>query len=313
MKELLCLCILCGSQLAFSADVFIGNQPRPFTVGDKLEIDATIGGYPIWQGENKWRMLAILRSDSTGTAASIPLGQLRVFQAEDKKLVSVLQVSGNLTGGSSSDWTDEPCKREDLLFKSSIGGKFQNVNCVTINHYTGFLSNPDASWATLYALLKEQDIEVPPTVLRFSFTRYSSNSRRLVVTLTINPELAGFSRETESWGRNAWHKSQAFNDPAKKKFIDALGVWALQFAKQMDVAFDKQKDAFSNINSWRSVIVDNSKPANPATTITTAATQAPLKPESLEEKLKELKRLYDAGLITNDVYLDRQRKALEAI
>jgi hypothetical protein len=34
-------------------------------------------------------------------------------------------------------------------------------------------------------------------------------------------------------------------------------------------------------------------------------------PPSREEKLKELKRLSDAGLITNDVYLERQKEILE--
>jgi len=32
--------------------------------------------------------------------------------------------------------------------------------------------------------------------------------------------------------------------------------------------------------------------------------------QSTEDKLKELKRLHDAGLISNDVYLERQRAIL---
>ena len=144
---------------------------------------------------------------------------------------------------------------------------------------------------------------MPPAVLHFVFTRYSDNGRRLVVALTINPELTGFKRETESWGRNPWNKSQSFKDPAKKKFIDDLGVWGVEFAKQMDVAFDKKKDAFSNIQSWRSVM--NKK------TDSVSAPSAVAAPVSLDEKLRELKRLYDGGLITNDVYVDRQRKLLD--
>lgn len=44
------------------------------------------------------------------------------------------------------------------------------------------------------------------------------------------------------------------NDPEKKRFIDALGVWALQFAKQMDAAFEKKSEAFASVPSWRSAI-----------------------------------------------------------
>ena len=253
MKKLLGICamIICHSVLA--ADVFPGYAPRKFTPADPLEVDANIGGYPIWQGEKNWKLFALLPSNSTGTASPVPMGQARVFQTEDKKLISVMQVYANLSEGAASDWTDEPCKREDLLFKASLGGAFRDINCVTINHITGFLNNPGDSWATLYSLLKEEGVEVPPTVLRLTFTRYSSNLRRLVVTLTINPEVVGFQRETESWGRSPWHKTQAFKDPVKKQFIEALADWGTKFAKQMDVAFDKKADAFANIDSWRAI------------------------------------------------------------
>ncbi len=253
MKKLLGICAMIVCHTVFAGDLFKGDEPRQFKPGDMLETDATLGGYALWNGEKQWRLFALLRSNSTGTAQSVPLGQARVFQTEDKKLISVMQVSGNLSEGFASDWTDEPCKREDLLFKASLGGAFRDVNCVTINHITGFLNNPSDSWATLYSLLKEEGVDVPSTVLRLTFTRYSNNLRRLVVTLTINPELAGFQRETEAWGRNPWHKTQAFKDPAKKQFIEALADWGTKFAKQMDVAFDKKADAFANIDTWRAI------------------------------------------------------------
>jgi hypothetical protein len=47
------------------------------------------------------------------------------------------------------------------------------------------------------------------------------------------------------------------------------------------------------------------QPAEPQPT-----TKAALPPEAVEGRLKELKRLRDAGLITEDVYQDQQRRAL---
>lgn len=41
-------------------------------------------------------------------------------------------------------------------------------------------------------------------------------------------------------------------------------------------------------------------------------TTQPASPQPLDDKLKELKRLYDKGLISQDVYLERQRKLLES-
>jgi hypothetical protein len=250
MKMLIWVCALCICQLASAADVFDGSQPRPFKLADRLEADATIGGYPLWQN---WRLFDISKTNSVGSAVSVPMGTVRLFQTDNKKFVAVMTVSANLAQGNAADWSDEPCKREDLLFKVSTGGVFSNVNCATINHLVAFPGNPSGKSAEFYALLKEQGVEIPPTVLQIAFTRYTNNLRRLNVFLSINPELAGFPRDVETqWGRSPWHKSQAFSDPKKKQFIDALGVWALQFSKQMDAAFDKKHDAFSLIPSWRS-------------------------------------------------------------
>lgn len=255
MRRLLVIFAVFLSQAAAAADVFDGAQPRPFKLADQLELDATIGGYPIWQGEKKWRLFDIVRRSSSGGASPVPLGDVRLFQTEGKKFVAVMTVSANLATGSASDWNDEPCKRDDLLFKASLGGKFSNVNCVTLNHITNYPGNPSGAGAELFSLMKEQGVETPPTVLQFTFTRYSSNLRRLSVVLNINPELAGFARADEpQWGRSPWHRSQAFNDPKKKQLLGDLGEWAVQFAKQMDMAFEKKSDAFASVPSWRSVI-----------------------------------------------------------
>jgi hypothetical protein len=254
MHKVLLTILFFVSLASSAADVFQRYEPRQFKLADRLELDATISEYPIWNGEGKWRLYDIKRWESGGTAAPVPMGTVKVFQTENKKLLATMTVSANLAQGPSNDWTDEPCKREDMLFKASLGGKFKNINCVTINHIADYGRNPGGKDADLYALFVSEGIDIVPTVLRITFTRYSDSSRRLEVVLTINPEVAGFPRATESWGRNPWHKSQAFNDPAKKKFIDALGVWAVSFAKQMDDAFEKKSDAYRSIPSWRSVM-----------------------------------------------------------
>jgi hypothetical protein len=256
MKNIIIIFTLFISQSLFAGDLFEKNQPIPFNLGDPLELNATIGGYPIWQGENKWRLFEITRKDSIGDAA-IPMGNVRAFQTENRKLVATMLVSVNLSESSMNNWVDDPCKRDDMLFKESIGGKFSDINCITINHIANYLNNPGGQSAKLYALWKEQGIDVPPTVLQITLTRYASKGRWLAITLNINPELAGFQRSNErAWGRDPWHFTQSFNDPTKKKFIDSLGAWAVKFAKQMDIAFgyDKKKDAFMSIPSWRSVI-----------------------------------------------------------
>ena len=232
-------------------ELFNGSTPKSFQMAQPLTNGSTIGGYPIWDGEGKWKIVHASAYNAAGPGNAIKIGKLGFLQTDDKTFVAYMEVSANVTAGSNNDWSNEPCKNENLLFKANLGRAFDNINCVTISHATGFYANPSGMYTKIYALMKEQGIDIPPTVIRTNFTRYASAGRWMSVSLTINPELQGFARDNETWGRSVWHKSQAFNDPAKKQFLDALSKWALSFAKQMDVAFDKKPGAFDAIPSWR--------------------------------------------------------------
>jgi hypothetical protein len=216
MKSFLCCIAFLCCQSVTAGNLFSGTKPSQFELAEPLSKGAMVGRYPIWQGENKWQIFEISARDSAG-GSSVTLGDVRVFQAENKKLFATMLTSGNLTNSSMTDWLDEPCKRDDLLFKASIGGKFSNINCITINHFTRYLSNPSGQSAKLYAYWKDQGVDIPPTVLNISVTRYGSSGRLLVVQLNINPELFGFPRDAEpEWGRSSWHISQSANDPKKE-------------------------------------------------------------------------------------------------
>jgi len=261
MKKLgICLWLFLFTHLVIAGDLFDGTKPRDFKLADPLELNATVGGYPIWNGDGKWRLFNLVRRDSTGGGTSIPIGDVGLFQTENKKFVAVMWVSATLAEGNMR-WLGEPCKRDDMLYKANIGKSVWEDNCVTINHISAYMNNPGGKYADLYALFVEQGISPPPTILQVNFTRNGTHGNFLNVTLSVNPEVMGFARETEtSWGRNPWNKTMSFKDPAKKQFIDALSVWALQFAKQMDAALDKKPDAFSSVPSWRSVLNEMPKP-----------------------------------------------------
>lgn len=257
MKKLFGIVIFCLSQFAVASDVFDNDKPKPFNLADPLAANASIAGYPIWQGEGKWQLVDIVRSDSTGdSVVPVPLGRVHLFQTEHKKFVALMEVSVNLADRSGLRWLGEPCKRDDMLYKADIGKSIWQDNCVTINHITNFPGNPSGKRAELYALITAQGIEFPPTVLRIDWTRNGLDGNFYRVSLNINPELLGFKRETElNWGRNPWNKTMSFKNPEKKQFIDALGAWSLRFAQQMDAALDKQPAAFLSIPSWRSGLV----------------------------------------------------------
>jgi hypothetical protein len=259
MKRFFFFLLLSLSQYLFAGDLFDGLTPRSFKLADKLETDAVFGGYPIWRGEGKWRIFNVARTDSTHREP-VPIGNVGLFQTEGKKFVAIMTMSANLAGASGR-WLGEPCKRDDMLFKAEIGNSTWQDNCVTINHISNYANNPGGRDAELYALFVESGVDAPPTVIQVQFTRNGTSGNFYNIRLSLNPEVMGFKRETEvNWGRNPWNKTMSFNDPTKKQFIDALGVWALQFAKQMDSALDKKADAFTSIQSWRTVLDGQLKP-----------------------------------------------------
>lgn len=247
MKTLILVFGLILGQATFAADIFNNLQPRPFNLADPLEADATIGNYPIWKNEGKWRLMDIIRRESTGTSDPTAIGEAQIFQTAEKKLVAFMTVSVNLNQ-KNTRWLGEPCKRDDMLYKANIGRSVWEDNCFTLNHVTNYASNPGGRSAELYAMFKEQGIDTPPTILQLQFTRNGTNGRFYNVRIALNPEAYGFAKEPEtSWGRSPWNKTMSFNDPVKKQFIDTLSAWGLNFAKQMDLALEQKQDAFVNI------------------------------------------------------------------
>lgn len=253
LKALIVFVAIFAAQHVAAGELFPNDLPRQFVLAEKLETEATIGGYAVWNGEGKWRFSDLELTTSTGGPEPIPLGAARFFQTEGKNLVAVMEVRSNLRSGSGF-WTGEPCKRDDMLFKLQLAGGRED-NCLTVNHIASYMSNPGGKAAETYALLKEQGIEIPPTVIAITVTRNASSLRRLVYTLWVNPEMVGFAREAEpNWGRNPWNKTMSFNDPAKKLFIDQLIAWSKKFQTSVDLALNRKQDPYQGITSWRSGI-----------------------------------------------------------
>jgi hypothetical protein len=245
MKVLILFVALLLGQVVAAADLFVRQQPRSFTLAEPLEAGATLGGYPVWQGNGPWQIVDIVRRDSS--TGRVAIGETILFQVKNKKLHAVLTVAGTL-GGESVRWGGEPCKRDDMLFKANIGRSIWEDNCFTLNHITSYMSNPGGKSAELYSLLQAQGIESPPTVLALTFTRNGTSGNFYSVTLKVNPEAFGFAREIEvNWGRNPWHKNMSFQDADKKQFIDALSRWGVEFANRLDAALAQKPNAFDGL------------------------------------------------------------------
>ncbi len=91
----------------------------------------SVGGYPVLKVDEEMRALFSKVNFSTGV--TVPLGRVYLASQKEKKFAVAIDITGNLSQASSSDWKDEPCKREDFLWKRSLGKDFRSVNCVSIS------------------------------------------------------------------------------------------------------------------------------------------------------------------------------------
>jgi len=159
-------------------------------------------------------------------------------------------VTANLGQAQMSDWIDNPCKRDDILWKRSLGGQISNLNCVTINHLINYFVNPSGEFQQVAVWAKDEGISFPPTAIRVTFTRYSSGGKRLVYAVDINPEQYGVDRDaTTPWGSNGWYKDFITRDQKKVEFMERLKKWASDVQDRMDIAYGKDPKAFSDMQS----------------------------------------------------------------
>lgn len=265
----------------------------------KLDKKNTIGEYPTLQPADGMQVVFSKVHFSTG--AVVPLGRVVTFGSKGNKLHVAVDTTANLNQTASSDWTDTPCKREDFLWKRSIGGKFKDANCASINHIVNYFVTTTGEFQQIAVYAKDQGIEIPPTIIRVSFTRYGSDGRRLVYLVDVNPELYGIERDaTTPWGSNGWYKDFVKRDAKKVEFLERLKKWATDVQDRMDDAFAKSPRAFAGLNSLDEYLSPSSK-TEPTKTDPDSQT---------EGKLVKLKALYEKGLLTEAQYNEQVKAVL---
>lgn len=286
-------------------DLFNRTDPSTFSFLQKITPSQHVRDYPIFNLGNQWGLMLLKTSFSTGTGSGLPLGTLNAVDIRGNKFFAAIKMDVNLEQSVSiEDWVAEPCKREDYLWKKSIGGKFTNINCATINHVVTYFTTPTGEFQQILVKFRELGVEAPPpTIVRVVFTRYSSAGRRLIYSVDINPETFGVDRDIEHlWGANSWHKSFVQKDPKKVQFVANLSKWAEEVQNRMDKAFDKKSDAFVGMPEFSSYF----KPAQvPQTTeaVTISST-------SIEEKLRAAKDLFEKKLINEQQYNEQVKTIL---
>jgi len=293
--------LLAASSITNAQDIFVRSEPVKIERMQKLLPSQHLSDYPILPIGGTWHY-QLSKSYETHKGGVI-FGRLAVIDIRDKKMFAGLDMTGNLNNPRLSDWIDEPCKREDFLWKRNIGGKFKNINCASINHWVDFTKNVTGDFQQLLVYQKDIGTEIPPTIVKVTFTRYGENGKWLSYDVAINPESFGVARdETSPWGSNSWHKAFIERDAKKVQFLNNLIKWTEAVQDRMENAYSKKSDAFVGLKSLESFFAaENSVLSNPSASIPTS---------SVEERVKKLKGLLEKGLITENQFNEQLKDIL---
>jgi hypothetical protein len=218
-------------------------------------------------------------------------------------------------GGGRREWVDEPCKREDTLFRLDrvpFMKRSYAQNCLMVNHVVNDLGQSATGlYAKFAAWVKDQGGATPiATVIDARVTRIEIGEF-LVARYVFNPEAYGCDSESAgSWTTSAWHKTRIGKDAEKSRFVNGV----IEFGKAMQVRLN---EAFEG-RAQQAALLASATPALlrcdgvPAEAPPPARTTTE-KPFSAGERLRTLEDLRERKLISPAEYEERRRKILDSL
>jgi hypothetical protein len=226
------VCLQFSGPAALAEDLFIGDVARDIKPGSELRPQDTIGGYPIFQGDSRWRLVSA--SASGPSQYGLVYGTAHVVQYERNSYLAEMIVTVNLNRSAHSIYiSNDPCGGEHLVKHSTVamlGGEGTRGNCMTIDPVVVTIGNKQIQ------------------TIAIAITNTQSSSRYYRMKILLNPILLGLGSRIPEKSTDSAFAAR----PEMKKFIDAVTAWArqLQAATERAIGFDKPADAFLDVPSW---------------------------------------------------------------
>ena len=279
---------------SFSQDLFLNQTAVPQKHFASVVSSNKISEYPVLIPDEPWKFMFSGVYQTTGTGSGLPFGEVYGVKFSDNNLIQYsIDLQANLAQRSDiGDWSDEPCKGSNHLWMNSVGGKFKDINCATINFNSEYINHNAAIFLTVYGKARGINYSIPTTTIEVLFVRHSDRGRRLQYKVNINPVFYGFNDENESNKNiNRWGKQFYFKDDAKRRFVEDLSLWAHDVQKRMNKAFNGNITAFLDVPKYSDYLNKN-------------YLNKPIKP-NMEDRLSLLKELFAKNLITEKQYDDQ--------
>ncbi|HZS66354.1 MAG TPA: hypothetical protein VFA72_04525 [Burkholderiales bacterium] len=136
-----------------------------------------------------------------------------------------------------SKWEDEPCNREDTLFRLDLSqNRGYQQNCLQVNHITNiYTRQPPGIYGDAYVWLQRRGARLPvEVVIQATVTRIEVGER-LSVTHRFNPAAFGCNLgRNPSWATSAWHPSVIGKDAERQQFVASVVEWGKALQGQID-------------------------------------------------------------------------------
>lgn len=223
-------------QSAGAAELLNGNGVVELEKGAAVASSSTFAGYPIYGGDGKWEFFTASNSVSGALGEAQPVNiarlTLRHFEPDGTWFaVMQLRVNTSFVGGNQYT-TGSPCKGEfTYVVDKSVA---LTDNCQTLKAESYKSGDRDKVYLSL------------------RFTHTASAGRRLIMEMMLNPDLLGF-RQTDI---GFWSAESVAQSLVKQRFIERVKQWGtqLQDANQVAIGFNKPKDAYANVPSFRNLL-----------------------------------------------------------
>ena len=153
------------------------------------------------------------------------IGHVILVQIRPPRLIAAVHARAVLRPESHRfNWSGEPCKREDALYRADLTGSHgEDENCLLVDHHTLNLG-PQAQgiWKDAAAWLTAQKVQVPvPVVITAHVTRFQQ-SRLIAASYSFNPRMYGCNAPvSRSWADSPWHKKTIGEDPQRVRFVES--------------------------------------------------------------------------------------------
>jgi len=167
-----------------------------------------------------------------GEGRQAKLEDLVFVQTEGRTLRSLLLVHGSADVAVGVNWSNEPCKNTDALYRNTFDSSPWSQSCLLVNHVVGTLALPASTLQTL----KNIRVDIPTAALTSQLTRYQRGGFLLMTVLT-NPAAWGIDSPPQTWSASPWHKDRIADDPKRLAFVQQWEQWSENYAGLLDNEF----------------------------------------------------------------------------